>query len=170
MRIEGKVIRYGDNVDTDVIIAGKYTKTLQMQELAEHAFEDLDPAFGEKARTASIIVAGRNFGCGSSREQAVLAIQYSGIRCVVADSFARIFYRNAINCGLVLIETDTSGITDGDVVSYEMGASVFRDETTGTETAVCPLPPIMRDILKEGGLTGYLKKHGGYRLDQSILE
>ena len=127
MIIESRAIKYKDNVDTDVIIAGKYTKTLNLQELAIHAMEDLDPDFNKKVKGSHFIVAGKNFGCGSSREQAPIALKYAGIKCIIAKSFARIFYRNAINIGLILIETDTDLISNGDVIRYKIGSCVLEN-------------------------------------------
>ena len=164
MVIEGKVLKYGDYIDTDVIIAGKYTKTLDMGELASHAMEDLDPDFHEKLAKGDFIVAGKEFGCGSSREQAPLALKHAGVGCIVAPSFARIFYRNAINIGLPLIECDVDGIQASDRLSYDMNSNTLMNVTTGQPIVIKPLPRIMVDILQEGGLIHYLQKHGGYQL------
>lgn len=164
MKIESKVIKYFDNIDTDVIIAGKYTKTLVMQDLADHVLEDLDPNFSEKVKNAQFIVAGRNFGCGSSREQAPLALKYAGINCVIAKSFARIFYRNAINIGLALVEADTDYISEGDLLSYQVGLDIIKNITTQEVIKIKKMPEIMVEILKEEGLVKYLKKYGAYKL------
>lgn len=164
MEIEGKVLKYGDYIDTDVIIAGKYTKTLDMGELASHAMEDLDPDFHRKLDTGDFIVAGKEFGCGSSREQAPLALKHAGVGCIVAPSFARIFYRNAINIGLPLIECDVDAIQAGDRLRYDLNSNTLMNVTTGQQLVIKPLPRIMVDILQEGGLIHYLQKHGGYQL------
>lgn len=164
MQIEGRVVKYGDNIDTDVIIPGKYTKTLNMQELASHAMEDLDPDFQEKIKAGGFLVAGKDFGCGSSREQAPLALKHAGVHCIVAKTFSRLFYRNAINIGLPLIECDTDRIDNGDLLRYVVGADTFLNLTKIEEFEIKLLPQIMVDILVEGGLVNYLKKFGTYRL------
>lgn len=164
MEIEGKVLKYGDYIDTDVIIAGKYTKTLDMGELASRAMEDLDSDFHRKLDTGDFIVAGKEFGCGSSREQAPLALKHAGVGCIVAPSFARIFYRNAINIGLPLIECDVDAIQAGDRLRYDLNSNTLMNVTTGQQLVIKPLPRIMVDILQEGGLIHYLQKHGGYQL------
>lgn len=162
MILQSKSIKYGDNIDTDVIIPGKYTKTLIMEELAEHVMEDLDPQFKSKLEKGNFLIAGRNFGCGSSREQAPLALKHAGVACIVAKSFAGIFYRNAINIGLPLIECDTEKINDGDILKYELGSETIYNVTTRQAIQVKPLPQIMVNILMEGGLVNYLKKFGTY--------
>lgn len=164
MRLEGRVLKYGDYINTDVIIAGKYTKTLNMNELAKHAMEDLDPDFHSKLIKGDFIVAGQEFGCGSSREQAPLALKHAGVGCIVAKSFARIFYRNAINIGLPLIECDVDAIQAGDALQYDLGSSTLTNLTSGLQIEIKPLPLIMVDILQEGGLIHYLRKYGGYKL------
>lgn len=158
-----KCIKYGDDISTDLIIAGKYTKTLNLADLALHAMEDLDPFFHEKMdEKTGIIVAGNYFGCGSSREQAPVALKESGVACVVAKSFSRIFYRNAVNIGLPIIECDTSQIQDGDLLEYELGDEVLKDLTTGQDYAIASMPDIMVEILKDGGIAGHFKKKGGF--------
>ena len=164
MRIEGKVLKYGDYVDTDVIIAGKYTKTLDMKELTLHAMEDLDPDFHSKVSQGDFIVAGQDFGCGSSREQAPLALKYAGVGCIIAKSFARIFFRNAINIGLPLIECNVDKISAGDILQYDVGGNMFINLTTNESISIKPLPGIMVDILQEEGLVNYLRKFGTYKL------
>lgn len=164
MRIISRVIKYGDNIDTDVIIPGKYTKTINMQELADHAMEDLDPLFHEKIKHSNIIAAGSNFGCGSSREQAPLAIMLAGVKCIIAKSFARIFYRNAINIGLALFEADTDKIGDNDEVICEIGSNFIVNNTTGEQIKTTPIPFIMANILQEGGLVPYLKKNKQFKI------
>lgn len=156
-------IKYGDDISTDLIIAGKYTKTLNMADLARHAMEDLDPRFHEKVKRGQrIIVAGKYFGCGSSREQAPIALKESGIVCVAAKSFSRIFYRNAVNIGLPIVECDTDRIEDGDILEYILGADRLKDLTTGEYFPVSPLPEIMVEILKNGGIEGHFAKKGGF--------
>ncbi|MDI6874852.1 3-isopropylmalate dehydratase small subunit [Candidatus Solincola sp.] len=165
MVLRGRAHVFGDDLNTDYIISGKYKfKTLDMDELARHCMEDLDPEFVKKVRPGDFIVAGSNFGCGSSREQAPLVIKHAGVAAVLARSFARIFFRNAINKGLPVVECDTSGIRDGDELEVDLGAGRVTNLTQGTTMDVVPLPPVMMDILREGGLTAYLKKHSGFKL------
>ena len=153
---------YGDDVDTDRIIPGKYTKTLDLSQLAAHVLEDLDPGFRERVRPGDVIVAGDNFGCGSSREQAPLAIQAAGVSAVVARSFARIFYRNAINVGLPILEVPGHAIAPGARLAVDVAAGVVRDETAGASYHAAALPPIMLAILDAGGLVPYLREHGDF--------
>lgn len=157
----GKVIKYGDNISTDAIIAGKYTKTLNFQDLADHAMEDLDPDFGEKVKTRKIIVAGTYFGCGSSREQAPTALRVSGVECILAKEFARIFFRNAINVGMCVAECDTSLIDDGDEITFAPGDTAVVNHTKNITIPVAQMPQIMVDILADGGVENYLNNHGG---------
>ncbi len=163
MKLQGIAHVYGDNINTDLIIAGKYTKTLNMQDLADHCMEDLDPEFTRKIKKGDWVVAGNNFGCGSSREQAPLALKYAGISGVIAKSFARIFYRNAINVGLILVVCDTSLIKDGDevIVDLETGQIVLNNTTT---LSYEKLPSIMQNILASGGLVSFLKGKGDFRV------
>ena len=163
MVITGAAIVYGDDINTDLIIAGKYTKTLNKADLAEHCMEDLDPDFRVKCRGGAIIAAGENFGCGSSREQAPVALLGSGVKCVAAKSFSRIFYRSAINIGLPIVECDTSFISDGDELEYEPGGDRLRNLTAGTSKEVTPLPEIMVEILNCGGLVEFMKANGGFK-------
>jgi 3-isopropylmalate/(R)-2-methylmalate dehydratase small subunit len=165
MILKGKAHIFGDDVNTDYIISGKYKfKTLDMDELACHCMEDIDPDFSERVQPGDFIVAGGNFGCGSSREQAPLVIKHAGVSAVLACSFARIFFRNAINKGLPAVECDTSGIEAGDELEVDLGAGRVRNLTRGGEVEIVPLPAVMMDILAEGGLTAYLRKHGGFEL------
>ncbi len=159
MKLEGKVWRYGDNIDTDVIIPARYLNTSDPAELAAHCMEDLDPLFAGSARNGDILVAGRNFGCGSSREHAPLAIKASGVACVVAESFARIFYRNALNIGLPILECPAAAeaVEAGHTVTVDFVAGEITDETTGQRFAVEPFPPFMRDLVAAGGLANYLR-------------
>ena len=154
-----KAHKYGDNVDTDVIIPARYLTTSAPEELAAHCMEDIDPRFAGDVRRGDILVAGRNFGCGSSREHAPLAIKASGIACVIAESFARIFYRNALNIGLPILECPAAAdaISSGDEVSIDLGAGRIVDLTTGASFTAEPFPPFMMELIAAGGLAEYLK-------------
>jgi len=159
--IRGRVWKFGDNIDTDVIIPFKYkAKTIDPQELAQHVMEGIDPSFSKKVRPGDIIVAGRNFGCGSSREQAPLAIKAAGIAAVVAESFARIFFRNAINIGLPVIEV--KGVSektgDGDVFEIDLHQGTVKNLSKGLTFKAAPMPDMLMEILKEGGLVNYIKR------------
>lgn len=166
MILEGKAHNFGDDVNTDYIISGKYKfKTLDMKELAKHVMEDLDPDFYSKVTAGDFIVAGKNFGCGSSREQAPLAIINAGIGAVVAKSFARIFYRNAINTGLPLIECDTDKISSGDELSIDLSSDTFINRTTGEAIEKTPLPSVMLRILNDGGLVKHIEKYGDFAIE-----
>ena len=160
MKFEGTVIRYGDNVDTDVIIPARYLNTIDKKELASHCMEDLDGTFSERVKTCRIIVAGNNFGCGSSREHAPLAIKESGITLVIAKSFARIFYRNAINIGLAIFECPEAAteIADGDEVTADADAGIIIDVTTGKSYKTKPFPAFIGKIIADGGLMESIKK------------
>ncbi len=165
MELKGKAHVFGDDVNTDYIISGKYKfKTLDMKELAAHVMEDLDPEFAKKVQPGDFVVAGKNFGCGSSREQAPLALRAAGVGAVLAKSFARIFYRNAVNTGLPVVECDTSGIASGDELVVDLERGIIRNLTKGTEIPVKPLPPFMLRILADGGLAAHFRKHGGFNL------
>ena len=157
MAMTGQVIRYGDNVDTDVIIPARYLNTTDHQELAAHCMEDLDPSFVSRVKPGDIIVAGENFGCGSSREHAPVAIKASGIACVVAKSFARIFYRNAINIGLSIVECDADA-DDGDrlTVNFEQGR--IENLTKGTGRAFSAFPLFLQTLLESGGLLSAVRE------------
>lgn len=161
MKLTAKAIVYGDDISTDLIIAGKYTKTTDTRSLADHAMEDLDPMFPEKCRDGAFLVAGEYFGCGSSREQASVALKEAGVKCVIAKSFSRIFFRNAINVGLPLVEADTAEIKEGDVLSYVIGGKLFN-ETSGSTIPTQPLPDLMVTILDHGGAVNLVKKFGGF--------
>lgn len=154
MFVQSTVIKYGDHIDTDVIIPARYLNTTDHAELASHCMEDLDSDFKKKSETSHIIVAGRNFGCGSSREHAPVAIKAAGIDCVIAKSFARIFYRNAINIGLPILECPAASeaINEGDVVAINFDTGVITDETTGQTFQAAPFPPFIQKIIKAGGL------------------
>lgn len=161
MELCGKAIKYGDNVDTDVIIPARYLNTSDPDELAKHCMEDLDKTFAERVSDGCIMVAGRNFGCGSSREHAPIAIKASGISCVIADTFARIFYRNSINIGLPIVECPdaAAGIADGDEVCVDLAAGRIVNKTSGMEFKAVPFPEFMQDIVAAGGLVEYVKKN-----------
>lgn len=151
-----------DNIDTDRIIPGKYTKTLDMSLLASHVLEDLDPEFSKKVNAGDILVAGNNFGCGSSREQAPIAIKAAGISVVVAKTFARIFYRNAINIGLPVIEVESHNVQSGDSISVDLENGIVTNHTKNESYQATKMPQQMIDILNAGGLVNYLIKHGDY--------
>lgn len=160
MILEGKVWRYGDNVDTDVIIPARHLNTSEPKELAVHCMEDIDPTFAGNVQVGDIIVADRNFGCGSSREHAPVAIKASGITVVVADSFARIFYRNAINIGLPLLEIGAAvkNIKAGDKIRIDLSSGTVENLVTGETFKAQPLPGFIQDIAKAGGLVNYVKE------------
>lgn len=154
-----KVYKYGANVDTDVIIPARHLNDPSPAALASHCMEDIDPDFASTVEEGDIIVAGPNFGCGSSREHAPLAIKTAGIACVIAASFARIFYRNAINIGLPILECPAASeaIAEGDTVSIDFDTGVITDETTGRTFQAAPFPPFIQNIIAKGGLMNSLK-------------
>jgi 3-isopropylmalate/(R)-2-methylmalate dehydratase small subunit len=154
MKYTGSVIKYGDNVDTDVIIPARYLNTIDKKELASHCMEDLDTTFVTRVKSGDIMVAGQNFGCGSSREHAPIAIKESGISLVIAKSFARIFYRNSINIGLGIVECPEAvdEISEGDVVEADMDNGVIYNRTTGKEYKTAPFPDFVQKIIENGGL------------------
>jgi len=158
MEAKGKVFKYGDNVDTDVIIPARYLNIQDRTELASHCMEDIDAEFTKKVSRGDIMVAGKNFGCGSSREHAPQVIKDSGVSCVIARTFARIFYRNAINIGLPIIECDEAAkaINDGDDVSIDFDSGVITDNTTGKEYQGQAFPEFMQNIIKAEGLVNYI--------------
>ena len=158
MKANGKVIKYGDNIDTDVIIPARYLNTTDHKELASHCMEDIDKEFAQKVEEGDIIVANKNFGCGSSREHAPIAIKASGVSCVIAETFARIFYRNAINIGLPIIECPEAakGIEAGDVVRVNFDTGMIYNETKGTEFKGQAFPEFMQKIIKAEGLINYI--------------
>lgn len=154
-KISGRVWKFKDNIDTDVIIPGKYLRTTDMSIFASHVMEGIDPVFPKKVKKGDIIVAGKNFGCGSSREQAPLALKHAGVACIVAESFARIFFRNAINVGLPIIEAKID-CKEGDIIDIDLENGIVKTEDmsyTGTK-----LPDFLRDILADGGLVEHRKK------------
>ena len=154
MKFTGTVIKYGDNVDTDVIIPARHLNTIDVKELASHCMEDIDKDFHKKIKAGDVMVAGLNFGCGSSREHAPIAIKESGISLVIAKSFARIFYRNAINIGLAILECPEAAdaIAEGDVVEADLDAGILYDRTTGQEFRTQPFPAFIQKIIADGGL------------------
>ena len=155
-----KAHKYGDHVDTDVIIPARYLASQDPKELASHCMEDIDKDFHAKIKDGDIIVAGLNFGCGSSREHAPVAIKASGISCVIAKSFARIFYRNAINIGLAILECPEAaeGISDGDEVSINFDTGVITDSTKNKTYHAEPFPEFIKNMIKDGGLMASLRK------------
>ena len=158
MQAKGIVIKYGDNVDTDVIIPARYLNSSDPAELATHCMEDIDKEFVNKVNRGDIIVADKNFGCGSSREHAPIAIKAAGVSCVIAETFARIFYRNAINIGLPIIECPEAsrGIEDGDQVEVDFDSGVIYNRTRGTEFQGQAFPEFMQNIIQAGGLINYI--------------
>ena len=160
MKAQGSVFKYGDNVDTDVIIPARYLNIADRAELATHCMEDIDTGFVEKVRKGDIMVGGENFGCGSSREHAPAVIKESGIDCVIAKSFARIFYRNAINIGLPILECPeaSEGVSAGDRVSIDFDSGVITNETTGKSYQAQPFPDFIKEIMAAGGLVNSLTK------------
>ena len=165
MIIKGKAWKFGDNISTDHIIPGRfYHLRSNLEELTKHVFDDIVPGFSQKIARGDIIVAGRNFGLGSSREHAPLTIKMAGIDAIVAESFARIFYRNAINVGLAAIICPVGDIEEGSQLEIRLNEGVLFDRTAGKEKHFSALPAIMRDILDEGGLDHYIKKYGALRI------
>jgi len=158
VKIKGKVHLFGSNVNTDEIIPARYLNTSDLSELAKHVMEDADPEFPSKVKPGDIIVAKENFGCGSSREHAPLAIKAAGVSCVVASSFARIFFRNAINIGLPIVESKeaVAGISSGDIISIDFEKGEIINETTGKVWEIKPFPDFMKQIINSGGLMGYI--------------
>ncbi len=157
--MRGKVWKFGDNVDTDLIIAARYLNTSEPSELAKHVMEDADPEFVSKMEPGDIIVAGENFGCGSSREHAPIALKAAGIAAVIAPTFARIFYRNAFNMGLPIFELpEAAEINEGDIVRIDMEKGEVIDETTGKSYKFVPIPEFMQELVDAGGLIQYAKK------------
>ena len=159
MQAHGRVHKYGDNVDTDVIIPARYLNTSSHAELAAHCMEDIDAGFVRNVKPGEIMVAGKNFGCGSSREHAPIAIKASGISCVIASTFARIFYRNALNIGLAILECDEASedIKNGDEVKVDFDTGVITNLTTGKTYQAQPFPPFIQNIITSGGLMSSIK-------------
>jgi len=163
--LTGKAHKFGDDINTDYIIPGKYLmKITDNDKLAEHAMEGVDPDFRDKAAPGDFIVAGKNFGSGSSREEAPTVIKHSEVGAVLAKSFARIFYRNALNIGLPIVECDTDSIDQGDKLNLNLQEGVLKDLNKGKRIEISPLPPAMKKILDDGGLVPHLEKHGRFNL------
>lgn len=158
-----KIFKYGDDINTDLIIPARYLNVSDPALLAEHCMEDVDPTFAQKVEKGDIIIGGQNFGCGSSREHAPIAIKASGISVVIAESFARIFYRNAINIGLYIIESPDAAkdISEGDQIDVEYETGVIRNLTTGKTYQATPFPPFIRKIVEKGGLLACIDEFGG---------
>ena len=157
MKVSGRVFKYGDNVDTDVIIPARYLTSADPEHLKEQCMEDIDISFKDRVKPGDIMVAGKNFGCGSSREHAPVAIKASGISLVIADDFARIFYRNSINVGLPILECPEAAqkINDGDEIEADFDTGIITDKTTGESFASKPFPEFIKNIMANGGLVGY---------------
>ncbi len=163
MKIKGKAWKFGENIDTDVIIPARYLNTSDPKELARHCMEDADPEFVNKVRPGDIIVAGKNFGCGSSREHAPIALKAAGVGCVIAPSFARIFYRNSFNMGLPIFESREAAeaIRQGDEVEVDGDTGQITDLTTGQKFKAQPIPPFMQQLISDGGLIPHVLKKNG---------
>ena len=159
MKVSGKVFKYGDNIDTDVIIPARYLTSADPEHLKEHCMEDIDISFKDRVKPGDIMVAGKNFGCGSSREHAPVAIKASGISLVIADDFARIFYRNSINTGLAILECPEAfeGISDGDKIEVDTDSGEIRDLTNGKVFKASAFPGFIEKIIRSDGLVGYTK-------------
>ena len=162
MKFRGKAWKFGEDVDTDAIIPARYLNTSDPEELAKHCMEDADAGFVAKMTPGDIIVAGKNFGCGSSREHAPIAIKAAGVSCVIAPSFARIFYRNAFNMGLPIFESPeaASDVRAGDELEVDAGTGNIRNRTTGREYRAHPIPPFMQELIADGGLMAHIAKKG----------
>jgi 3-isopropylmalate/(R)-2-methylmalate dehydratase small subunit len=163
--LTGQAHKFGDDISTDHIISGRYAHLRSnLPELAKHVLEDADPDFTTRVKTGDFIVAGRNFGLGSSREHAPLVIKLAGVRAILAKTAARIFFRNAVNLGLPVLFCDTDRIEDGDTLEIDLAAGIVRDITNGLELPTGRLPEVMLDILNEGGLIPYILKYSDFRL------
>ena len=160
-------LKVKDNVNTDYVISGRYKFKIQdPKELAKHIFEDIDPEFAARIKKGDILIAGDNFGCGSSREQAPQALKWAGFQAVIAKSFARIFYRNAFNIGLLLIECNTDFIDDGDELEINVEQAKIRVVSKGLLLDMKPLPAVMKKLLEDGGVIEHFKKYGGFKFEQ----
>ena len=167
MNLIGKArrLKQNDDINTDYIISGRYKFKIQdPHELAKHVMEDLDPNFSSRIQKGDFIVAGKNFGCGSSREQAPQAIKFSGIAAVIAKSFARIFYRNSYNLGLPAIEADTESIQEGDELEVDLDSGIIKNNTKKQEIKITAIPKTMQTLLEDGGLVEHFKKYGGFKI------
>ena len=164
--ISGKAFKFGDNISTDHITPGRYFHLRSnLDELAKHVLEDADPSFSSKVKKGDIIVAGRNFGLGSSREHAPRVIKIAGVSCIIAKSFARIFYRNAFNIGLPLLVSNTDEINEGDMLKVDLEKGEIEDETNGKILAFTPLSPFMRKLIEDGGIEEHIKKYGDFKVE-----
>jgi len=165
MLFQGRAFKFGNDIDTDAIIPARHMNTAEPEELAKHCMEDADPEFVRKVSAGDIIVAGKNFGCGSSREHAPIAIKYAGVSCVIAKSFARIFYRNAINIGLPIFECPEAvdGIEEGHRVQVDAVTGVITNLTTGRQYQAKPFPEFMQQLMAAGGLMAYVKERVKHR-------
>lgn len=160
-------LKVKDNINTDYVISGRYKFRIQdPKELAKHIFEDIDPEFASRVKKGDVLVAGENFGCGSSREQAPQALKQSGFKAIVAKSFARIFYRNAFNIGLLLAECNTDFIDDGDELEVDIDKGKIKDVSKGLVLDIKPLPLIMKKLLEDGGVIEHFKKYGGFFFEE----
>ena len=162
MKSKGHVLKYGDNIDTDVIIRARYLNSFDAKELATHAMVDIDPTFVERVQPGDIMVAGKNFGCGSSREHAPLCLKTAGVSCVIAESFARIFYRNSINIGFAILECEQAAkeIEEGDEVEIDFDTGTIVDHTKGTQYQAQPFPPFLQKMIEVNGLVNYVNEKG----------
>ncbi len=166
MKGAARLVKPFDNINTDYVISGRYKFRIQdPKELAKHIFEDIDPDFSKRLKKGDFIVGGENFGCGSSREQAPQALKASGISAVLAKDFARIFYRNSFNIGLMLVECDTGRIKEGDALELDVARNKLRNATRSEDIPMKPLPPLMRILLRDGGAIGHFRKHGGFKIE-----
>ncbi len=170
MIIAGRAWRFGDDVNTDLILPGRYLELTDPEEMARHAMEGVLPSFSERVKPGDIIVAGRNFGCGSSREHAPLALKHAGVGAIVAESFARIFYRNCINIGLPALQCHriSSEVMDGDDLEIDLNRGTLKNLRTGVRLQFTPLPNFIVKIITEGGLTWYLRMHMEEWIDEEI--
>lgn len=165
MVLKGKVWKFGDNISTDHIAPGRYFHLrTNLPELAKHVLEDADPAFAGKVKEGDIIAGGKNFGLGSSREHAPRIIKLSGVACVLAKSFARIFYRNATNVALPAFEVDTDKIDEGDELEIDLSNGTIKNLTKNEELQAAPMPPFMLKIIEDGGIEEHIKKHGDFQI------
>jgi 3-isopropylmalate/(R)-2-methylmalate dehydratase small subunit len=163
MNLQGKVWLFGDDIDTDLIIPARYLNTSDPRELAAHCMEDADPSFAHKVKAGDMIVAGKNFGCGSSREHAPISIKEAGVACVIGSTFARIFYRNAINIGLPILESPeaSADIKEGDEIRVDLDSGTIRNLSNGATYQAKPFPPFMQELIAAGGLISYVQRHVG---------
>ncbi len=163
LTIKAKAVKFGDDINTDVIIPGKYLELIEPKELAKHAMAGIDPEFPDKVKDSAILVGGKNFGCGSSREQAPIALKYAGVKCVLAEYFARIFYRNCINIGLPAVECGevSKKVDEGDILSIDLKSGIIKNESKNLNLEASPIPSFLLSILEEGGLIEYLRKELG---------